>query len=147
MKFSLGKITSTFSQSNESKALKNANYLEKIKASIEDKPFAESEQNIMFSGMKELAGYFYFRVVIVGKLKLKTFNGAELTIVCKNFEMKLKSDMNEILSDFGQLPNSYITPIDFEIEKKQIEKLNNAKIESLRIVSKKKDITFTTNKA
>ena len=60
--------------------------------------------------------------------------------------MKLRSDSNELESDFGQIPNSYITAIDFEIEKDQIETLNKSKIESLRVVSKKQDVTFLTIK-
>ena len=147
MKFSLGKIKSALNKNPESQKVKDSEYLENLKTIIKDKPSAESEQNIAFTGMKELAGYFYFRVVIVGKFKIKTFNGAKLTIGLKNSELKLNSDMNEFASDFGPIPNSYITPIDFEIEKKQIEQLNNSKIESIRIDAKKKNVTFTTNKS
>ena len=146
MKFSFGKIKSALNKNNANNEVENAQYLEKLKASIEDAPFAVSERNIMFAGMKELAGYFYFRVVLVGQFKIKTFKGAELTITSKNTEMKLKSDMNELASDFGQIPNSFITAIDFEIEKNQIEKLNKTKIDSLRVVSKKQDVTFTALK-
>lgn len=147
MKFSLGKIKSALNKNPESQKVKDSEYLENLKTIIKDKPSAESEQNIAFTGMKELAGYFYFRVVIVGKFKIKTFTGAKLTIGLKNSELKLNSDMNEFASDFGPIPNSYITPIDFEIEKKQIEQLNNSKIESIRIDAKKKNVTFTTNKS
>jgi len=147
MKFSFGKIKSVLNKNTESQKVKDSDYIEKLKTIIKDKPFAESEQNIAFTGMKELAGYFYFRVVIVGKFKIKTFNGAKLTIGFKNSELKLNSDMNELESDFGPISNSYITPIDFEIEKKQIEQLNNSKIESIRVDAKKKNVTFTSNKA
>ena len=51
--------------------------------------------------------------------------------------------MDELKSDFGEVPNSFITAIDFDIEKTQIEKLNTSKIESLRVISKKQDVTFT----
>ena len=144
MKFSLNTIRTAFNKNQGDEESQDAMYLETIMAPIEDKPFAVSNKNIMFAGMNELAGYYYFRVVIVGKFKLKTFKAAEITINCKNFEMILKSNMDELKSDFGEVPNSYITAIDFDIEKKQIEKLNKSKIQSLRVISKKQNITFKT---
>ena len=147
MKFSFGKLKSALQKNNANNEVENAQYLETLKAAVEDKPFAISERNIMFTGMKELAGYFYFRVVVFGQFKIKTFKGAELTITCKNTEIKLKSDMDELASDYGMIPNSFITSIDFEIDKNQIEKLNTTKIESLRVVSKKQDVTFTALKS
>jgi len=144
MKFSLNNIRTAFGKNRTNDESEDTIYLEKIMAPIEDKPFAISSRNIMFSGMNELAGYYYFRVVIVGKFKIKTFKGAEVIINCKNFEMTLKSNMDELKSDFGEVPNSYITAIDFDIEKKQIEKLNKSKIESLRVICKKQDVSFKT---
>ncbi len=147
MKFSLNNIRTAFNKNNGSDEIPDDTYLEKIMAPIEDKPFAMSHTNIMFAGMNELAGYYYFRVVIVGKFKVKTFKGAEINITCKNFEMTLKSNMDELNSDFGEVPNSFITAIDFDIEKKQIEKLNNSKIQTLRVKSKKQDVIFKTAEA
>ena len=144
MKLSLNNLRTAFGKNRTNDESEDTIYLEKIMAPIEDKPFAISSRNIMFSGMNELAGYYYFRVVIVGKFKIKTFKGAEVIINCKNFEMTLKSNMDELKSDFGEVPNSYITAIDFDIEKKQIEKLNKSKIESLRVICKKQDVSFKT---
>lgn len=143
MKFSLGKIKSAFQKNDEEKALSNASYLEELKANIKDKPFAEAEQNIVFAGLNELAGYLYFRVIVVGKFKIKTFNGVQLNLKLSTTEMHLNSDMNELASDFGPIKSSFITPIDFEISKKQIEVLNNSKIESIQVICKKKEVNFT----
>ncbi|WP_347924983.1 hypothetical protein [Pontimicrobium sp. SW4] len=144
MKFSLNNIRTVFNKNNASSESQDTAYIEKIMASIKEKPFAVSNNNIMFAGMNELAGYYYFRAVIIGKFKIKTFKGAEIIIKCKSFEMTLKSNMNELKSDFGEVPNSFITAIDFDIEKKQIEKLNKSKIQSLSVISKKQDVTFKT---
>jgi len=143
MKLSLNNLRTAFSKNDANNEPEDAIYLEKIMASIKDKPFAISSRNIMFAGMSELAGYYYFRTVLVGKFKINTFKGAQIIINCKNFEMTLKSNMDELKSDFGEVPNSFITAIDFDIEKTQIEKLNTSKIESLRVISKKQDVTFT----
>ncbi|NNK82784.1 MAG: hypothetical protein HKO92_06650 [Flavobacteriaceae bacterium] len=143
MKFSLGKIKSAFGKNDEKKAIKDAEFIQELKTSIKDKPFSTSEQNILFAGMNELAGYFYFKVIVIGRFKIKTFNGVKLFLKLNNAEMELNSDMNELASDFGPIPNSYVTAVDFELSKKQIEKLNNSKIESLKIVCKKKEVVFT----
>lgn len=144
MKFSLNSIKAAFNKKQVSNESLDAVFLEKIMAPIEDKPFATSNKNIMFAGINELAGYYYFKVIIVGKLKIKTFKGIEITINCKDFEMTLTSNMDELKSDFGEVPGSFITAIDFDIEKKQIEKINKSKIQSLRIISKKQDVLFKT---
>lgn len=143
MKLSLNNLRTAFGKNDTNDKTEDSIYLEKIMTSIKDKPFAISSRNIMFAGMSELAGYYYFRVVLVGKFKINTFKGAQIIINCKNFEMTLKSNMDELKSDFGEVPNSFITAIDFDIEKTQIEKLNTSKIESLRVISKKQDVTFT----
>ena len=145
MKFSLNNLRTAFSKNQGDGESQDAMYLEKIMDPIEDKPFAVSNTNIMFAGMNELAGYYYFRAVIVGKFKIKTFKGAEITINCKNFEMTLKSNMDELKSDFGEVPNSFITAIDFDIEKKQIEKLNKSKIQCFLFISLKQYVTLKTS--
>ena len=143
MKLSLNNLRTAFGKNDTNNKTEDAIYLEKIMTSIKDKPFAISSRNIMFAGMSELAGYYYFRLVLVGKFKINTFKGAQIIINCKNFEMTLKSNMDELKSDFGEVSNSFITAIDFDIEKIQIEKLNTSKIESLRVISKKQDVSFT----
>tara|TARA_R110002073_G_scaffold187366_1_gene345991 strand:- start:10587 stop:11030 length:444 start_codon:yes stop_codon:yes gene_type:complete len=143
MKLSLNNLRTAFGKNDTNDKTEDSIYLEKIMTSIKDKPFAISSRNIMFAGMSELAGYYYFRLVLVGKFKINTFKGAQIIINCKNFEMTLKSNMDELKSDFGEVSNSFITAIDFDIEKIQIEKLNTSKIESLRVISKKQDVSFT----
>ncbi|TJY32921.1 hypothetical protein [Pontimicrobium aquaticum] len=142
MKFSFNNILTAFSKNNTNDDIQDTLFLEKIMAPIEDKPFAISSKNIMFAGMDKLAGYYYFKVVIVGKFKIKTFKGVKITINCKDFDLTLKSNMDELKSDFGEIPNSFITAIDFDIEKKQIEKLKNSKIKSLQVITKKQDVIF-----
>lgn len=86
MKFSFNKIRSTIIKKDKIDETEDSTYLEKIMEPIKEKPFALSSKNIMFTGMNELAGYYYFRTIIVGKFKLKTFKGAELIINCKNLK-------------------------------------------------------------
>ena len=68
MKFSLGKIKSALNKNPESQKVKDSEYLENLKTIIKDKPSAESEQNIAFTGMKELAGST-LELSLLGNLK------------------------------------------------------------------------------
>ena len=77
--------------------------------------------------------------------KTKTFKGAKLTLIGDNFELELKSDMDEIKSDFGNLDRN-ITNIDFEINEKDISKIKKSTIKSIILTSNKKQEEFRVYK-
>lgn len=142
MKFSLNKILTAFGSKKTTEQLSEGGYTDSIINSIEEKAFAVSDFNVMYAGVVELAGYYYFKTMIVGKLKIKTFNGAALTITSNNEPLILKSDMGELESDFSKVSKQYITSIDFEIDKKQIAILNKSEIKNLSIQCKKQVVGF-----
>lgn len=142
MKFSLTKILSAFGNKNVTDQIPEGNYTDSVINSIEEKAFAVSDFNVMYAGLIELAGYYYFKTMIVGKFKIKTFNGATLTILCNNKPLILKSDMEELESDFSKISKQYITSIDFETDKKQIATLNKSEIKNLLLQCKKQVVSF-----
>lgn len=73
---------------------------------------------------------------------LKHFKGASLTIKASDFELTLKSDMDELESDFSNVSDRYITNIDFEVHEDNIPKLNTAKIKGLVLSAKKTKVEF-----
>ena len=117
-------------------------YTEDIINSIEEEPFALSKHNVMYAGIKELAGYYYFKTIIVGSFKIKTFKGATLKILLEDKELLLKSDMTELESDFSNVSNRYITSIDFEIDEEDIKTINTSTIKGLQTIAKKQTIDF-----
>ncbi len=138
----LNKIKTAFGNTNIEEEEIDGNYIEDIINSVENIPFAASRSNVMYAGISELAGYHYFKTVIVGTYKLKTNKGAALNILGDDFKLSLNSDMLEMESEIANVPNQYVTKIDFEIEAEDIPKIKKLKISSLELIGKKENIVF-----
>lgn len=138
MAFSLSKL---FNKTNSNAASNDS--IEAIISDVKNKPFGTSENNVLFAGLKELGGYYFFQTVIVGALSVKTKNGASLLFKGENFELKLKSDMPEFESESSDIKVRKVTKIDFQIEESDIEQLEKAQLNSIMLKVKKQDILFT----
>ena len=139
----LNKIKTAFGNSNNTDETVDDNYIGDIIATVENIPFAVSESNVLYAGISDLAGYHYFKTVIIGTLKLKTNKGAEITIIGDDFKLKLNSDMLELESDVANVDNQYVTKIDFEIEADDIAKIVKSRIKFLELSAKKEEIKFS----
>ena len=143
MKFSLSKLKTAFGNQNSKDKTNLDNFIEEITKTIEQKPFASSDQNVCYLATNELAGYYFLQTIIVGKFKIKTFNGAQLTVKGEGFKLELESDMKELVSDLYAVPKSYVTRIDFIMNKKDVPKIDKSKIHSLLLTAKKQNIEFS----
>ena len=143
MKFSLSKLKTAFGNQNAKDKKHLDNFIEEIIKTTEQKPFASSDQNVCYVATNELAGYYFLQTIIVGKFKIKTFNGAQLTVKGDGFQLQLESDMKELVSDHYAVPNSYVTRIDFIMNKKDLPKIDKSRIHSLILSAKKESIEFS----
>ncbi|WP_341215952.1 hypothetical protein [uncultured Wocania sp.] len=144
MKFSVNKILAAFGNIRAMERTHVDNHTEDIINSINDDVFAISEKNVLYASTKELGGYHYIITIIVGTFKIKTIKGASLNIKGENFDLDLKSDMDEFESDHSNVSNRFITRIDFQIEKEAVEKFDKTIIKSLKLSAKKQEIIFNT---
>lgn len=117
--------------------------IDAIIASIEHDAYGVSDSNVLFSGLNELGGYFFFQTIVVGSLKVKCKNGARLTFKGKNFELTLNSDSLEFESHHTEVKGRFVTNIDFQIEEKDIKSLQNATLSEIVLHVKKKELLFT----
>ncbi|MFP4845665.1 hypothetical protein [Winogradskyella sp. PE311] len=117
--------------------------VEAIIETVENNPYGVSDTNVLFAGLNELGGYFFFQTVIVGQLSVKVKNGAVLTFIGKDFELQLNSDMPEFESDRSDVKGRYITKIDFQVEESDIKKLEKAKLKTIGLKVKKHNIVFS----
>ena len=125
-----------------SKTETNNDTIEAIIASVEHQPYGVSESNVLFAGLNELGGYLFFQTVIVGALKVKCKNGAQLTFKGENFELQLHSDILEFESNHTEVKGRYVTNIDFQIEETDIKTLEKAKLTEILLNVKKEEILF-----
>ncbi|WP_412984495.1 hypothetical protein [Pontimicrobium sp. IMCC45349] len=142
MKLFSSKVLSGFGKKKKVVNIQDTNYTDTIIKSISEKAIAISEENVMYAAAKELGGYYYFKTIVVGRFKIKTFKGATLTVKGQNQEFVLKTDMDEFESDYSEIPNTFVTSIDFQIEKGDIKKLQPNLINSLTLKAKKHEIVF-----
>lgn len=147
MKFSFNNVIAAIGKSAAfDKTHMDNNNTEVIINSIKEKAFAVSNQNVMYASVKELGGYYYLMTILVGAFKIKTKKGAILTINGNDFELKLKTDMDEFESELSDVTNRFITRIDFQIEEEDLAKIDKSLIETLLLTAKKHQITFATIK-
>lgn len=143
MKFSISKLKKVFTPTKTLEEQDQQSFTDAIINEVEGEPFALSETNVMYAGMSELAGYHYFKTIVIGSFKIKTFKGALLTITGDDFKLELQSDMLELESDSASAPKRNITTIDFEIEEKDLPKMVRSKIQSVQLSAKKNKVVFT----
>lgn len=98
---------------------------------------------MLFAGLNELGGYFFFQTVIVGELHVKSKTGAELVFKGDDFNLKLSSDMPEFESERSNIKGRSVTKIDFQVEESQVKKLEQAALRSIQINVKKHNLLFS----
>lgn len=135
MGFSLSKIFGKTETSEDT--------IEAIIASVEHQAYGVSDSNVLFAGLNELGGYFFFQTIIVGILNVKCKNGAKLTFKGENFELTLNSDSLEFESHHTEVKGRYVTNIDFQIEESDIKALQNATLSEIILKVKKHEVLFT----
>ena len=144
MNFSIDKILAAFGNIRAMERTHVDHYTEDIINSIDEKPFALSEQNVMYAKAHELGGFYYFKTIIVGSFKIKTIKGARLKVIGTGHDIEFKSDMDEFESEYSNVSNRFITRIDFQIEKEDAKLLTTEKLNTLTLVTKKKHLVFKT---
>ena len=138
MGFSLSKLFG-----NKTSITQTNDTVEAIINDVENKPYGVSENNVLFAGLNELGGYYFFQTVIVGQLHVKSKNGAKLFFIGNNFELQIEADMPEFESESSDIKGRSVTKIDFQVEEGDIEQLENAILSSIQLNVKKQDILFT----
>jgi hypothetical protein len=144
MGFTLDKIRAAFGNIRAMERTHVDNHTEDIINSIDQEPFAVSENNVFFVRVSELGGYYYVISITVGTFKIKTMKGAKLHLSGNDFNLTLNSDMDEFESDHSNVSNRYITRIDFQIEKEDVPKLDKKSIKTVKLTSKKQEVIFKT---
>lgn len=137
------KLKAAFGNPRAMEKLHVDDHTEAIINDIENNPFAVSESNVLYAGLNELGGYYFFQTVVVGTFHVKTLKGAQLKIVGHDFELELDSDMLELESDHSNVSNRSISKIDFQIEETDAAKLDRSSIKELVLTCKNQDISFS----
>lgn len=142
----LNKFKTAFGASKQNDTKETSVDLDAIIEDIEHDPFAISDQNVLYAGLNELGGYYFFQTVIVGAFKVKTKKGGQLSITGKDLELLLDSDSFEFESDPTDVKGRWITKIDFQIDEEDAAKIVKPNLHKLELTSKNQNITFSIYK-
>ncbi|WP_055448687.1 hypothetical protein [Lacinutrix mariniflava] len=142
----MGVFGKLFGTKQNDNTIENEKYIETIIESSDDEPLGISSSNVMYAGYNELGGYYYLQTFIIGRLKIKTKDGAKLLIEGNDYTLELNSDMPELESDATSPLKGYATKIDFEIEKSAVEKLKKSTMKQVTLCIKKQKIVFNIHK-
>jgi hypothetical protein len=137
------KLKAAFGNPRAMEKLHVDDHLEAIINDIDNDPFAISESNVLYAGLNELGGYYFFQTVIVGTFHIKTVKGAKLKVIGHDFELQLDSDMIELESDHSNVSNRSISKIDFQIDEADAVKMNRSNLKQIVLSCKNEDITFS----
>lgn len=137
------KLKSAFGNSKAKKKLHIKDNTEAIIKDVDNTPFAISDSNVLYAGLNELGGYYFFQTVIVGTFHIKTVKGAQLKVIGHDFELVLESDMIELESDHSNVTNRSISKIDFQIEEVDASKIDRSNLQQLILTSKNENISFS----
>ena len=137
------KLKAAFGNPRAMEKLHVDDHTEAIINDIDNEPFAISDSNVLYAGLNELGGYYFFQTVIVGTFHVKTLKGAQLKVIGDNFEFVLDSDMLELESDHSNVSNRSISKIDFQIEEAEAAKLDRNVLKQLILTCKNKELNFS----
>jgi len=101
---------------------------------------AESKEGQLWVGIQELTGYYFLETTIVSILNIKTFDGATLLFKGGKEDIELKSDTQEIKSEFSNVSNRFIAEVSFDITKDEINKMVKGDFTEVEFKFKKKSI-------
>jgi len=101
---------------------------------------AESKEGQLWVGIQELTGYYFLETTIVSVLNIKTFDGATIIFKGGKEDIELKSDTQEIKSEFSNVSNRFIAQASFDITKDEINKMVKGDFTEVEIKFKKKSI-------
>jgi len=107
---------------------------------------AESQEGVIYGGIDELNGYLFLETMILSGINLKTFKGATLGFKGPS-PFKLKSDTQEIESDFSNVSNRFMTRVSFDITEDEIQLIKDKKYDTVVLQVKKKSLTLSRPQA
>lgn len=138
----MGVFGNLFSKKQKNSEVDDALLIENIIKDFNDKPYATSSRNVIYLGYNELGGYYYLKTMIVGAFNIKTKYGATIVFEAENYTLNLKCDMDEFESNPADIKDRFVTEIDFEIDKKDIDKLKSKGVKCITLTTKKEQIVF-----
>tara|TARA_R100000935_G_scaffold21876_2_gene40370 strand:+ start:15693 stop:16106 length:414 start_codon:yes stop_codon:yes gene_type:complete len=119
--------------------------VEKKMTTVDGEKLGESEEMLLYGGFQELNDYYFFEALFISIPAIKSKKGATITFKSKRGDVTLQASMLEFESEYAKPLQRNATQISFDIEKKQIRKIQQGAYEEIELKLKKKVFTLSKN--
>lgn len=113
--------------------------------SFQDKSIAANDRFELFCETREINGFHFLNIKLLGPFDIHTYDGCNLTFVSNMGSYELESDTMEIDTDFSASLNIGITEFDIDLEDELLKLIRNEVLESIRIQFKKESFSLTVH--
>lgn len=117
-------------------------FTEEKMENVEGDKIAESKEGQLYVGLSDINGYLFLETIIFSGINIKTFNGGTLNFIGGSNDFELKSDTQEIVAEFSNVSNRFMSHVSFDISKDEIEILKKGDFKQIKFSFKKKSITL-----
>ncbi|HKJ06185.1 MAG TPA: hypothetical protein VJ970_01830 [Flavobacteriaceae bacterium] len=105
--------------------------------------FAKDESNKVYVDIEELGGFPYLKTVIIGTLNVNVKRvGCTVSFIFNKNEITLESDNTTVASNEIKKTGIFYTPIDFELDDDEAQKLKTAKVKEVKFTFKNNTFSF-----
>ena len=111
---------------------------------IEGTKIAGDELHGVWVKFGELAGYKFVDVAMLSTVGIKTFKGISIAFLGGDVEMFMDSDTKEVVSDYSNVSNRWITHASFDVTDEDIDFITQKNYDLIRVKDKKKSFNFKT---
>jgi len=111
---------------------------------IEGTKIAGDELHGVWVKFGELAGYKFVDVTMLSTVGIKTFKGISIAFLGGDVEMFMDSDTKEVVSDYSNVSNRWITHASFDVTDEDIDFITQKNYDLICVKDKKKSFNFKT---
>lgn len=142
MKKKIDKVLASLGNIRAMERLHVDTFTENLIENIPGDLIAESSEGQLFVGIQELNGYYFLETTLLSSIGIKTQKGGNLSFTGGKSSFDIKSDTQEIKSEYSNVSRRYMTDISFEVTKNEIKRIVQGDFKEVGFTFKKKSLTF-----
>jgi len=138
----IDKVLASLGNAKAMERLQEDTFTEEKIENVGGDKIAESKEGQLYIGVSDINGYQFLETIIFSGIKVKTFDGARLTFFGNDNDFELTSDTQEIVSEFSDTSNRFVSQVSFDISDEEIKKIQKGDFKQIKFSFKKKSITM-----
>ncbi len=124
------------------KTLHADKFTEGLMENVEGEKLSASEHGEIWVYIQELGGYYSLNTTILSGVKIKTIKGGKLSFLGAKETFVLDTDDNHLESDYSNVSKRWMTKVNYNIDKKEIDYIRKKRYTQLQFEFKKKTLVF-----